>query len=161
MSSFALYPGTFDPATLGHLDIVRRAEPLFEKIIVAVAKGRHKNVLFSQGKRVDLARASFAELRKVEVLPFNDLAVEFARQQKCQAILRGLRAVSDFEYEFQMASMNRHLNSDIETIFLTPDEKHTHLSSSLIREICGLGGDVSSFVHPKVLRALQDKLGTA
>lgn len=158
MSVSALYPGTFDPLTQGHQDIVRRSAPLFDRIVVAVAKAFHKNTLFDHEERLEMACAVFSDLPKVEVLPFNGLAVECACQNHCQTILRGLRAVSDFEYELQIANMNRHLNSSIETLFLTPDKKYTHLSSSLIREIFSLNGDISEFVHPVVFQALKRKV---
>ncbi len=156
MSSVAaIYPGTFDPITNGHADLVQRAACCFEKVLVAVAGSTGKNTRFSLSERVDLAKTVTASIANVEVVPFDGLLVEVARARGIGVILRGLRAVSDFEYEFQLANMNRKLAPDIETMFLTPDEGYTYISSSLIREIADLGGDVSRFVHPAVEAALR------
>jgi pantetheine-phosphate adenylyltransferase len=146
----ALYPGTFDPITNGHVDLVRRACGLFDRVVVAIASNAGKAPLFTQEKRVDLARQVLADMPNVEVIGYSELTVEFARRQQLSVIIRGLRAVSDFEFEFQLANMNRHLCRDIETVFLTPQEQFTFISSSLVREIAVLGGDVHEFVHPLV-----------
>ncbi len=155
MTRHALYPGTFDPITNGHADLVRRASSLFERVVVAIASNAGKAPLFAQEKRVELARQVLADLPNVEVMAYSELTVEFARRHQLSVILRGLRAISDFEFEFQLANMNRHLNRDIETVFLTPQEQFTFISSSLVREIAVLGGDVHEFVHPVVLAELQ------
>jgi pantetheine-phosphate adenylyltransferase len=151
----ALYPGTFDPITNGHADLVRRASSLFDRVVVAIASNAGKAPLFAQEKRVELARQVLAELPNVEVMAYSELTVEFARRHQLSVIIRGLRAVSDFEFEFQLANMNRHLSRDIETVFLTPQEQFTFISSSLVREIAVLGGDVHEFVHPIVLAELK------
>jgi pantetheine-phosphate adenylyltransferase len=151
----ALYPGTFDPITNGHADLVRRACTLFDRVVVAIASNAGKAPLFTQEKRVELARQVLADLPNVEVIGYSELTVEFARRNKLSVIIRGLRAVSDFEFEFQLANMNRHLCRDIETVFMTPQEQFTFISSSLVREIAVLGGDVAEFVHPSVLIELQ------
>jgi pantetheine-phosphate adenylyltransferase len=151
----ALYPGTFDPITNGHADLVRRASSLFDRVVVAIASNAGKAPLFAQEKRVDLARQVLADLPNVEVMSYSELTVEFARRNNLSVIIRGLRAVSDFEFEFQLANMNRHLSRDIETVFLTPQEQFTFISSSLVREIAVLGGDVHEFVHPIVLAELR------
>ena len=158
MSNKIIYPGTFDPLTNGHTDIVARAATIFDQVIVAVAGSSSKQTVFSVDQRVNLAKEVLAEFENVEVMRFQGLLVDFARSQGARLLLRGLRAVSDFEYEFQLAGMNRKLISDVDTIFLTPDEEYTFISSSLVREIASLGGDVSPFVHPKVLAALSEKL---
>lgn len=150
-----LYPGTFDPITNGHADIVRRASRIFEKVVVAIAANPGKAPAFPLEMRVKLAREVLSDVRNVEVTGFTELTVEFARKHKLQAVLRGLRAVSDFEFEFQMAAMNRHLGPEVETIFMTPAEQFTFISSSLVREIAILGGDVSQFVHPAVQAELR------
>jgi pantetheine-phosphate adenylyltransferase len=150
----AIYPGTFDPITNGHADLVVRAAPLFERIVVGVAESPTKGTGFSLHERIELARLALAEVPNVEVLGFNTLLADFVRKKGAGVLLRGLRAVSDFEYEFQLASMNRHLIPEVETLFLTPSEQYSFISSSLVREIARLGGDVSSFVHPAVQAAL-------
>ena len=155
MNRHALYPGTFDPITNGHADLVRRASSLFDRVVVAIASNAGKAPLFSQEKRVELARQVLADLPNVEVMGYSELTVEFARRHQLSVIIRGLRAVSDFEFEFQLANMNRHLCRDIESVFLTPQEQFTFISSSLVREIAVLGGDVHEFVHPIVLAELQ------
>ncbi len=155
----ALYPGTFDPITNGHIDLVARAAPLFEKIVVGVAESPSKGPGFSLAERIELARLGLAEIPNVEVRGFSVLLAHFVKEVGAGVLLRGLRAVSDFEYEFQLASMNRHLIPEVETLFLTPAEKYGFISSSLVREIARLGGDVSSFVHPAVLAALKRKWG--
>lgn len=158
MKTIAIYPGTFDPITNGHTDLIQRAARLFDRVIVAVAAVSGKKPVFTLEERVALAREVLAEINNVEVCGFDSLLVDFMQQKGATVILRGLRAVSDFEYEFQLASMNRNLNPDIETLFLTPAEQYTYISSSLVREIAGLGGDVSPFVHKKVVAALHDRI---
>jgi len=158
MKITAIYPGTFDPITNGHTDIVKRAAKLFEQVIVAVAANSTKTPAFSFKKRIDLATHVLAELNNVTVRGFNGLLAEFAKQCQAQVIVRGLRAMSDFEYEFQMAGMNRTLIPDIETLFLTPANEYTYISSSLVREIATLGGCVDEFVHPDVCAALLKKM---
>jgi pantetheine-phosphate adenylyltransferase len=153
--SIAVYPGTFDPVTNGHADIVRRAALLFDKVIVAVADSEVKKPEWDVSERVAMAETTFADLVNVEIKPFSGLLINFARDNAATVIIRGLRAVSDFEYEFQLAAMNRRLDADIETLFLTPSEQYTFISSSLVREVARLGGDVSDFVHPEVKKALQ------
>ncbi len=153
-SRIAVYPGTFDPMTNGHVDLVVRAAPLFERLIVGVAHNPVKGPSFGLDERIELARESLAGIPHVEVRGFNTLLAHFVREVGASVILRGLRAVSDFEYEFQLASMNRHLIPEAETMFLTPAEQFSFISSSLVREVARLGGDVSSFVPPAVLRRL-------
>ncbi|MEZ5458619.1 MAG: pantetheine-phosphate adenylyltransferase [Steroidobacteraceae bacterium] len=155
MKRNAIYPGTFDPMTNGHHDLIRRACTIFNRVVVAVAANPNKAPMFSVGKRVEMARAIVADLPNVEVLGFSGLTVDFARENDLSVIVRGLRAVSDFEFEFQLANMTRHLSKDIETVFLTPQEQYTFISSTLVREIAVLGGDVSQFVHPVVAEELR------
>jgi pantetheine-phosphate adenylyltransferase len=150
MSRNAIYPGTFDPITNGHQDLVRRAAGIFDRVIVAIAANPNKTPMFSLDKRVELARKVLAELPNVEVTGYSGLTVEFARKHQVSVVVRGLRAVSDFEFEFQLANMSRHLAREIETVFLTPQEQFTFISSSLIREIAVLGGETREFVHPIV-----------
>jgi pantetheine-phosphate adenylyltransferase len=157
----AVYPGTFDPLTNGHIDLVERAAPLFEQLIVAVAENPGKGPVFGLPQRIELTREALVHLPHVEVCGFNVLLAQFVRQVGAGVILRGLRAVSDFEYEFQLASMNRHLIPEAETMFLTPAENHSFISSTLVREVARFGGDVSGFVHPAVAAALQQRFGTA
>jgi pantetheine-phosphate adenylyltransferase len=152
----AIYPGTFDPITNGHSDLVDRASHLFSRVVVAVAASSGKQTTFSYEERVDLAKEVLATLPGVEVHGFRGLLMDYARACGAQIILRGLRAVSDFEYEFQLASMNRRLYPGIETLFMMPAERYTYLSASMVREIASLGGDVSEFVHARVLVALQE-----
>ena len=154
----AVYPGTFNPITNGHTDLVQRAARLFDRVIVAIAANPGKAPAFPLEQRVDLAREVLAGLPNVEVCSFDNLLVDFVRQRGAAVILRGLRAVSDFEYEFQLASMNRQLAPDIETVFLTPAEQYAFVSSSLVREIAALGGDVSPFVHARVVAALKARV---
>ena len=155
----AIYPGTFDPITKGHTDLVKRATKLFGKVIVAVAANPSKQPVFTLDERINMAKQVMASIKGVEVLSLNGLLVNFARQHDAVAIIRGLRAVSDFDYEFQLAGMNRKLAPEVETLFLTPDEKYSYISSSLVREIAALGGDVSEFVHEKVMAELKRRLG--
>jgi pantetheine-phosphate adenylyltransferase len=154
----AIYPGTFDPFTRGHEDLVRRAALLFDRVVVAVAASSGKNPIFSMEERVDIARGVLAPFPNVSVVGFDGLLMDFLAQQNARLILRGLRAVSDFEYEFQMAGMNRKLFPDVETVFLTPAEEYMFISATMVREIARLGGDVSKFVHPSVLARLHDKI---
>ena len=157
----AIYPGSFDPITFGHMDIIDRASGLFDKIVIAIAKSETKNPLFSLEDRIKLAKNIYQDNQKVDVMGFpRQLTVDVAKEQNSCAIIRGLRAVSDFEYEFQLATMNRSLAPDIESIFLTPKESLIYVSSSLIKEICDLKGDISKFVHPAVEKALKAKLGS-
>jgi len=154
----AIYPGTFDPITNGHSDLVQRATRMFERVIVAVAANPGKTPAFSLEERVAMARTALAGVDDVEVCGFDTLLVEFSKNKKAQVILRGLRAVSDFEFEFQLAGMNRKLAPGIETVFMMPAEQYTYLSSSVVREIASLGGDVAEFVHPEVAKALRKRL---
>lgn len=158
MPETVIYPGTFDPITNGHSDIVRRAARVFDDVIVAVAAATPKSTAFSIDERVQLAREVLADLDNVDVAPFDGLLADFVRERQAYTILRGLRAVSDFEYEFQLASMNRRLMPEVDTIFLTPAEQFSFISASLVREIAALGGDVSEFVAPGVCRALARRL---
>lgn len=150
-----LYPGTFDPITNGHHDLIRRAARLFERVVVAVARDTGKQSAFTLEERVALVKTVVADIPNVEVTGFTGLTVEYAESQGICAILRGLRAVSDFEFEFQMAAMNRHLAPEVETLFLTPAEHFSFISSSLVRQVASLGGEVSELVHPEVERALK------
>ena len=160
MSVSAMYPGTFDPITLGHEDLVRRAARLYDKVVVAIAANTgSKAPMFTFGERVELANEALSDVGNVEVRGYEGLTVDFARAHDLAVIIRGLRAVSDFEYEFQLANMNRHLTDEVETVFLTPTEKYTFISSSLVREVASLGGDVSEFVSPEVRQALLQRCG--
>jgi pantetheine-phosphate adenylyltransferase len=154
-----VYPGTFDPVTNGHTDLICRAARLFDRVVVAVAEDTAKSPLFDTNRRVELIRAAVGHLERVEVVAFSGLLVEFARALGVPVIMRGLRAVSDFEFEFQLAGMNRRMAPDIETLFLTPAEKYAYISSSLVREIARLHGDVSAFVSPEVHAALREHFG--
>jgi pantetheine-phosphate adenylyltransferase len=154
----AVYPGTFDPLTRGHEDLVRRASTLFDTLIVGVADSKAKRTFFTMQERVEMAREALGKLKNVEVVGFSGLLIEFIRQHGARVVLRGLRAVSDFEYEFQLAGMNRSLYPDFETIFLTPSEQHMFISATLVREIASLGGDVSKFVDPRVEARLKVKV---
>jgi pantetheine-phosphate adenylyltransferase len=153
----AVYPGTYDPITNGHVDLVMRASPLFERLVVGGAASTGKSPALPLDLRVDLAREALSGLANVEVRGFDRLLAEFVREVGAGIVLRGLRAVTDFEYEFQLASMNRHLIPEAETLFLTPAEQHSFISSTLVREIARLGGDVSGFVPPAVAKALTDR----
>lgn len=159
MTVAAMYPGTFDPITLGHEDLVRRAAVLFDRVVVAIAENPgSKAPMFSTDERVAMATNALADLKNVEVCGYAGLTVDFAREHGLRVIIRGLRAVSDFEYEFQLANMNRHLTDEVETAFLTPTEKYMFISSSLVKEVAALGGDVAEFVSPKVKQALMKRL---
>jgi pantetheine-phosphate adenylyltransferase len=155
--SIAVYPGTFDPLTNGHTDLVARASRMFRKLVVAIAESPHKQPAFGLEQRIDLAREVLAEegIRNVEVVGFDSLLAHFVRELNAGVLLRGLRAVSDFEYEFQLASMNRHLVRQVETVFLTPAEQYSFISSTLVKEIARLQGNVEEFVHPRVAAALK------
>ena len=162
MTVAAMYPGTFDPITLGHEDLVRRATRLFDRVVVAIADNPgSKKPMFTTDERVAMAASALGDIDGVEVMGYQGLTVDFARDNGLSVIIRGLRAVSDFEYEFQLANMNRHLTDEVETAFLTPTEKYTFISSSLVREVAELGGDVSEFVSPKVRLALLERCGRA
>jgi len=152
-----VYPGTFDPLTLGHEDLVRRASRLFDTVVVAIADSEAKRPFFSAQERIEMAREVLRPYSNVEVTGFSSLLMQFVEAQGAQAILRGLRAVSDFEYEFQMAGMNRNLYPDVETLFLTPGEKYMFISATFVREIARFGGDVSKFVQPIVAEQLRRK----
>ncbi|MDH5357222.1 MAG: pantetheine-phosphate adenylyltransferase [Gammaproteobacteria bacterium] len=158
MITTAIYPGTFDPITNGHIDLVMRASKLFDRVIVAVAINPSKAPTFSLEERVALAKQTLADIESVEVCGFEGLLVDVAKQKGANVIIRGLRAVSDFEHEFQLAGMNRRMQPDVETLFLTPAEQFSYISSSLVREIAALGGDVSEFAAPCVVKALKEKL---
>lgn len=158
MEHKAIYPGTFDPITSGHEDIVRRASHLFSEVIVAVADSAGKKPLFSLEERVDLAATALADCRNVRVVGFSGLLMQFVRGQGAKVVLRGLRAVSDFEYEFQLAGMNRKLFPEVETLFLTPAEQYMFISASLVREVALLGGDVSMFVSPLIIDRIAAKI---
>ena len=161
MKSFcvAVYPGTFDPITHGHTDLVSRAARVFDKVVVAIAESPHKTPFFSLEKRIELANSQLGHLNNIEIVGFSNLLVDFVQEAGASVIVRGLRAVSDFEYEFQLASMNRNLCEEVETMFLTPDEKFGFISSTLVREVARLGGDVSQFVGPEIEIALKDQFG--
>ncbi|MCF6189052.1 MAG: pantetheine-phosphate adenylyltransferase [Cocleimonas sp.] len=150
----AIYPGTFDPITNGHIDLVQRAAKLFDTVIVAIAASSKKNPKFSLEERIELAQKVLVDCPNVSVKGFNVLLIDFAHQQNATVLIRGLRAVSDFEYEFQLASMNRSLAPDLESVFLMPADEYSFISSSLVKEVAALGGDVSKFVHPIVYKAL-------
>ena len=155
----AVYPGTFDPLTRGHEDLVRRSAKLFSRIVVGVADSAGKRPIFSPSERVDIAREVLSSYPNVEVHGFSGLLKDFVRKHNAGVIIRGLRAVSDFEYEFQMAGMNRKLNPGVETMFLTPSDKYMFISATIVREIANLGGDVADFVHPLTAAALKTKIG--
>lgn len=156
--SVAVYPGTFDPFTRGHEDLVRRGALMFDHLIIAIARSRGKTPLFDLDERVAIARDILAPFPNVEVTGFDCLLMDFLKKRNARLILRGLRAVSDFEYEFQMAGMNRKLYPDVETLFLTPGDEYMFISATMVREIARLGGDISQFVHPEVTTRLQRKL---
>jgi pantetheine-phosphate adenylyltransferase len=154
----AVYPGTFDPLTRGHEDLFRRASKLYGEVVIGVADSRSKRPLFTLDERLQIAREALADLPNVKLAAFRGLLVEFVREHKAQVILRGLRAVSDFEYEFQLAGMNRQLMPEVETVFMTPSEHYQFVSATLVREIASMGGDVSKFVSPSVKQWLDEKL---
>jgi pantetheine-phosphate adenylyltransferase len=154
----AVYPGTFDPLTRGHEDLVRRASTLFDSLILAIADSKAKRPFFTVDERIAMAKEVLGDVKNVKVTGFSGLLTDFVREQKARVVLRGLRAVSDFEYEFQLAGMNRNLYPEMETIFLTPSEQHMFISATLVREIAALGGDVAQFVHPVVAKRLKQKV---
>lgn len=158
VKTLAIYPGTFDPMTLGHVDLMRRASRLFDRLIIAVAAGHHKKTMFSLDERLAIAQDMARDLPNVQVVAFSGLLRDFVVQQGGDVVVRGLRAVSDFEYEFQMAGMNRQLMPDVETVFLTPSDQYQFVSGTFVREIAMLGGDVSKFVAPSVLARLQARV---
>lgn len=157
MAVSAMYPGTFDPITNGHLELVRRAAQLFDTVVVAIAESPGKTPLFNFEERISLARRVLSKLSNVSVDGYSGLTVEYASKHNLAVIVRGLRAVTDFEYEFQLANMNRHLKPQIETVFLTPADEYTFISSTLVREVASLGGDVTDFVDPHVVRSLRER----
>jgi pantetheine-phosphate adenylyltransferase len=157
LSHTVVYPGTFDPVTNGHIDLIERAAKLFEKVVVAVATSEKKAPLFDLEKRVALAQECLGHVPAAEVVPFHGLLIDFVASQGSHCVLRGLRAVADFEYEFQLANMNRAMQPEFESVFLTPSAELSYISSSLVREIAGLGGDVSGFVPPPVVVALSER----
>ena len=158
MNNKAVYPGTFDPITLGHEDLIRRAARLFDTLIVAIADSSAKRPFFTRDERVEMAKEVLKDLKNVEIVGFSGLLIKFVQQHQARVIIRGLRAVSDFEHEFQLAGMNRGLYPDVETIFLTPGEQHMFISATIVREISVLGGDVGKFVPPAVARRLEAKI---
>jgi pantetheine-phosphate adenylyltransferase len=159
MSQIAVYPGTFDPITFGHLDLIERAARIFTRVIVAIAANSNKKPLLTLNERVELAQQALSKLNNVEVVGFESLLTDFMRERQAKIILRGLRVVADFDYEFQLAGMNRHLAPDIDSVFLMPAESYTYISSSFVREIASLGGDIKQFVPDNVVTALQKKFG--
>ena len=154
----AVYPGTFDPMTMGHVDLVKRASKLFDTVIIAIASSDSKKPMFSLEERIEIGNKIFAEDPKVEVVGFSGLLVNFAKDNDANILIRGLRVVADFEYEFQLANMNRAMSPDIESVFLTPKEEYSYISSSLVKEIATMGGDVTRFVDPVTLEALNQKI---
>ena len=156
----AVYPGTFDPVTHGHTDLVTRAARVFDHVIVAIAESPHKTPFFSLERRIELAESQLSSLKNISIVGFSNLLVDFVLESGATVIVRGLRAVSDFEYEFQLASMNRNLCASVETMFLTPDEKYGFISSTLVREVARLNGDVSQFVGPEIERALDEQFNS-
>lgn len=158
MTTTAIYPGTFDPITNGHIDLAERASKLFDQVIVAIAENPAKEPIFSLSERLRLGREVLSHIMNVEVQSFSGLLIDYMKKNNSRIVIRGLRAVTDFEYEFQLAAMNRQLYDEIETVFLTPSENYTFVSASLVKEIAALGGDVSKFLQPTVLKVLQDKL---
>lgn len=158
MKNKAVYPGTFDPMTLGHEDLVRRAAGLFDHVVLAVADSRAKKPLFTLAERLDMARAALGDVKNVTVAGFSGLLMQFVQEQQARVVVRGVRAVSDFDYEFQLAGMNRKMYPDVETVFMTPGEEYMFLSATLVREISILGGDVSKFVSPEVAKRLLAKI---
>jgi len=158
INSIAIYPGTFDPVTCGHTDVCRRALKMFDSVVIGVADNPQKKPFFTLDERIDMLQLVFKDEPKVTVKPFSGLLIDFARECQSQIIIRGLRAISDFEFEVQLAGMNRSLAPEIETVFLTAAEKYAFVSSSLVREIARLNGDVSDFIHPEIHNRLSDKL---
>ncbi len=159
MTTKAIYPGTFDPITKGHIDLAERASQLFDEVVIAISASPSKQPLFDINERLEMAQISLSHIDNISVAKFDGLLIECVRTAQAQVVLRGLRAVSDFEYEFQLAAMNRRLDPTVETMFLTPSENYTFLSASMVKEIASLGGDVSQFLHPQVNKRLADRLG--
>ncbi|MDE0976378.1 MAG: pantetheine-phosphate adenylyltransferase [Arenicellales bacterium] len=159
MTTKAIYPGTFDPITKGHIDLAERASQLFDEVVIAIAASPSKQPLFDLNERLEMAQISLSHVDNISVSGFDGLLIECVRTAQAQVVLRGLRAVSDFEYEFQLAAMNRRLDPTVETMFLTPSENYTFLSASMVKEIASLGGDVSQFLHPQINKRLTDRLG--
>ena len=159
MTTKAIYPGTFDPITKGHIDLAERASKLFDEVVIAIAASPSKQPLFDINERLEMAQISLSHIDNISVVGFDGLLIECVRTAQAQVVLRGLRAVSDFEYEFQLAAMNRRLDPTVETMFLTPSENYTFLSASMVKEIASLGGDVSQFLHPQINKRLADRLG--
>ena len=157
MTQRAIYPGTFDPMTKGHVDLIERACKLFDEIVIAIAASEAKNPLFTLDERIQIAEKIFESNNKVKVVGFSGLLVDLAKDNNAKILIRGLRVVADFEYEFQLANMNRAMMPELESVFLTPKEQYSYISSSLVKEICKMGGDVSEFVHPISLEALMSK----
>lgn len=158
MKKIAIYPGSFDPITNGHIDLIKRASKLFDTVIIGIAQNSKKAAFLSIDDRVNVTNATLKNMNNIKVLSFDTLLVDFAKTQNAQIILRGLRAVSDFEYEFQLSGMNKHLNPDIETLFMAPAEQYANISSSLVREILSLNGDISNFVPANVENLLKQKI---
>ena len=154
----AVYPGTFDPMTLGHEDVIRRATGLFDKVIVAVAAGHHKKAMFTLAERIEMSREALKHLPQVEIESFSGLVRDFVVSKGAKAMVRGLRAMTDFDYEFQLAGMNRHLMPEVETVFMTPSDKYQFISSTFVREIAVLGGEIHQFVSPTVQQRLEEKV---
>ena len=154
----AVYPGTFDPMTMGHVDLVKRASKLFDSVIIAIASSDSKKPMFTLEERIEIGNKIFADDPKIEVIGFSGLLVNFAKDNNANILIRGLRVVADFEYEFQLANMNRAMSPDIESVFLTPKEEYSYISSSLVKEIATMGGDVDRFVDPVTLEALKQKI---
>ncbi len=159
MTTKAIYPGTFDPITKGHIDLAERASQLFDEVVIAISASPSKQPLFDINERLEMAQISLSHIDNISVAGFDGLLIECVRTAQAQVVLRGLRAVSDFEYEFQLAAMNRRLDPTVETMFLTPSENYTFLSASMVKEIASLGGDVSQFLHPQINKRLADRLG--
>jgi len=159
MTTKAIYPGTFDPITKGHIDLAERASQLFDEVVIAIAASPSKQPLFDINERLEMAQISLSHIGNISVAKFDGLLIECLHTAQAQVVLRGLRAVSDFEYEFQLAAMNRRLDPTVETMFLTPSENYTFLSASMVKEIASLGGDVSQFLHPQINKRLADRLG--
>lgn len=157
-ATIAVYAGTFDPITLGHEDITRRAATLFDRIIIAIADSKSKKPLFTLDERIEIAREAFADIPTIDVMGFSGILMNFVRQQGARVVVRGVRSVTDFDYEFQLAGMNRNMYPEVETIFLTPGEKHAYVSATLVREISLLGGDASQFVSPRVAARLAERV---
>ncbi|MBX9904506.1 MAG: pantetheine-phosphate adenylyltransferase [Burkholderiales bacterium] len=158
MNKKAVYPGTFDPMTLGHEDLVRRAARLFDHVVLAVADSKTKRPLFTLAERIDMARDALKDVKNVTVEGFSGLLMQFVREHEARVVLRGVRAVSDFDYEFQLAGMNRKMHPEVETVFMTPGEEYMFLSATLVREISVMGGDVSKFVSPVIASRLKSKI---